>query len=175
MTPSDEMDPAGARSAGCPGDAGGAGDPARWAFLEQRADPVAVVTRKMEVVYLNALARAVVTPSWVGRRCWEVFPVGESACAAKCLAVKAVGAGDEIIYCEETIWPGGAPLRLGVAVVPLPLPLPLTAETTPGAAERALLLLRPRPEANGDGVGGTQFQQALLADARALREECAGR
>jgi hypothetical protein len=127
----------------------------RWEFLEGEADACAVVTRRMEVVYLNAAGRSLVPDGWLGERCWNVFPVGSAACAAACPAIRAVSAGCGIEYCEETIYPGGEAVRLGVAVVPLD-----GARTGP----RAILRLRPIRE----DVPRETFRAALLADAAAM-------
>jgi len=140
--------------------AGGGLLASRWGFLEEQSDACSVVTRRMEVVYLNHSAQTLVPPAWMGRRCWEVFPVGASSCAARCPAVKAVSASNEIVYCEETIYPGGKPLPLGVAVIPL--------GETGKDGEQAVLLLRPR----AGHQEGDEFKAALLEDARNLRSLC---
>lgn len=130
-----------------------------WSFLENVADPSAVVTRSMQVVYLNASARSLVPEEWRGLRCWEIFPVGEQSCASRCPAVKAVQS-EGISYCEEEIYPGGAAVRLGVAVIPLP-------EAAHGDA-RAVLLLRPKDSE----LSEDSFREALLSDAVALQARC---
>ena len=108
--------------------------PGRWTFLEKEADAVCVVTRGMEVLFLNALARTLVPKRWFGCRCWEVFPVGEASCASRCPAVKAVRGGEAVTYCEETLFsPDGRPLHFAIAVIAL----------SP-ACERAIILLRPK-------------------------------
>ena len=132
----------------------------RWRFLDERSDAVSVVSRRMEVIYLNSPARTLVPPSWQGRRCWEVFPVGSASCAARCPAVKAVNTGKDISYCEETIYVEGQAVPLGVAVIPL--------EQTGRAGEQAVLLLRPKAA----GPEGDAFQESILSDARALRSQC---
>jgi len=91
----------------------------RWRFLESEPDGYAVLSRAMEVLYLNATARALVAPAWWGRRCWETFPVGEASCAACCPAVRAVRAANEIVYCEEVLYVSGTPQVFGVAVIPI--------------------------------------------------------
>jgi hypothetical protein len=132
----------------------------RWSFLNEQSGACSVVTRKMEVLYLNQTARSLVPPQWMGRRCWEVFPVGTSSCAARCPAVKAVSMNDGIAYCEETIYPGGTPLPLGVAVIPL---------GAPGKyLEQAVLLIRPK----NDQLAPEAFKEQLLRDAESLRSLC---
>ena len=93
------------------------GPAAFWSFLEDQADACAVVTRRMNVLYLNAPARSLVPKDWFGKRCWAVFPVNDAFCAARCPAIRAVSRSDEIVYCEEKLDLGeDAPLLvLGVA------------------------------------------------------------
>ncbi len=133
----------------------------RWGFLEREPDACSVVTWRMEVVYLNAAARSLVSPGWFGCRCWEVFPVGDSTCAARCPAVKAIHEGNEIVYCEETLYPGkGTSVTVGVAVIPL------------GKKVRegdAVLLIRPKIPGRSEEV----FRRSLLERADELRELCA--
>jgi hypothetical protein len=118
----------------------------------------------MEVLYLNAAARALVPLRWFGCRCWEMFPVGEQSCAARCPAVKAVNNADDITYCEETLYSSedGSPVHVGVAVIPL---------TGDGLEEeKALLLMRPKTT----GSIQKEFQRGLLERARVLRASCVG-
>ena len=133
----------------------------RWGFLEEEADAYTVVTRGMEVVYVNAAARALLPPEWFGYRCWELFPVGEENCASRCLAVRAVSHADETVYCEETVCDrDGTPIPLGIAVVPM---------GTPGEdGEKAVLLHRPKPPRVADKL----FRRELLEQAKILRELC---
>lgn len=133
----------------------------RWGFLEAERDACSVVTRQMVVVYLNEVARSLVPPGWFGRRCWDVFPVGEESCASRCAAVAAVSNADDIVYCEEIIYAAeGAPLHLGVAVIPL--------RVAPPAEERAVLLLRPKAPEMAD----ENFRSKLLERAAELRASC---
>lgn len=130
---------------------------ARWGFLENEVDPCTVVTRRMELVYVNRLARDLVPADWFGRRCWQAFPIADPSCAARCVAVRAVGRGSEIVYCEETLsLTDGAQIPLGVAVIPFDDGSP--------EKDRALLILRPKVPMSA----GT-FEQSLLADARRLQ------
>ncbi len=134
---------------------------ARWGFLEAERDACSVVTRQMVVVYLNEVARSLVSPEWFGRHCWDVFPVGEESCASRCAAVAAVSNAEDIVYCEETIHAAdGSPIRLGVAVIPL--------RPAPPAEERAVLLLRPR----NPGVAEEVLRSKLLERAAELRASC---
>lgn len=127
----------------------------RWGVLDDESDACAVVTRRMEVVYLNSVAESLVPEGWLGQRCWEVFPVKDRSCVSRCPAVQAISSGARIAYCEETVYPGGVPLVLGVAVVPLP---------DAGDGEGALLILRPKDGSVADGV----FRRRLLATAERL-------
>ena len=130
----------------------------RWSFLDQEHDPCGVVSQHMEVLYLNAAARLIIPADWFGRRCWQAFPVQDAHCAARCLAVWAVGHSKEIVYCEETIYPGsGGPILVGVAVTPL--------GNIQADGEQAILLLRPKPADSAE----ESFQRALLDDARRLQ------
>ena len=130
----------------------------RWNLLDNECDPCTVVTRRMEVVYVNAAAKFLVTSGWFGCRCWEVFPVREDNCVARCSAVRAVSNADDIVYCEETIYAaGGAPVPLGVAVIPI--------RTAGGDGERAILLLRSKSSSLSDDL----FRRETLNRARKLR------
>ncbi|MBI4600372.1 MAG: PAS domain-containing protein [Planctomycetes bacterium] len=135
----------------------------RWGFLDEVSDPCCVVSPRMELVFMSAAARDLVPRAWFGCRCWQVFPVGPAACAARCPAVKAVAAGTEAIYCEETIRPPGVdPIVVGVAVVPL---------SRAAAGEKALLVLRPKPAQGGESGGAdAAFREELLERGRALRD-----
>lgn len=133
----------------------------RWEFLEKQSDACSVVTGRMEVIYVNSPARSMVGSGWFGCRCWEVFPVGDESCAARCPAVKAVHRGNDIVYCEETISaPDGSPMTLGVAVIPV--------RDAGGEGERAVLLLRPRPA----GISEPAFLREVLERAREVRALC---
>lgn len=130
---------------------------ARWSRLEDCSDASAVVSRRMEVLYLNPAARSLVPPRWRGLRCWEVFPVRDRSCASQCPAIRAVQSR-EVFYCEEEVNPeGSTPVRLGVAVIPL-------AEV-PEQTARAVLLLRPKSPVACDET----FRRDLLNDAERLR------
>ena len=133
----------------------------RWGFLEKQFDACSVVTRRMEVIYLNAAARSLLPPKWFGRRCWEVFPVGDRVCAPRCPAILAVSKPQGITYCEETFYGrDGSPVPLGVAVIPL--------RVLPGGGGRAILLLRR----NAPDIARDVFQRELLEQAGKLRAFC---
>jgi hypothetical protein len=133
-----------------------------WSFLDDVPDGCAVVTQRMEVLFANSSARTLLPDDWFGRRCFEVFPVLDRKCASACPAVRAVRDADHILYCEETVVaPGGAMVRLGVAVIPF-------AQTREDGA-RAVLLLR----AKADDVDTEAFRAGLEADARKLESRTA--
>ena len=134
-------------------------DSLRWGFLEENGDACAVVSDRMELVYLNALARGLVPEEWFGRRCFEIFPTANEVCAFKCPTIAAVHEASEIHYCEELLrMPDGAIRELGVAVIPL--------GGSSGDEARALLLLRPKADGSED---------SLLSDARRLRGDLLSR
>jgi hypothetical protein len=124
----------------------------RWGFLEEDPDACAVVSDRMELVYMNHPARALVSESWFGRRCFEIFPTANDLCAFHCPTMTAVHESVDILYCEETLRsPDGAVRELGVAVIPL--------QGMSHDEARALLLLRPK----------TPSREPLLEEAAKLR------
>lgn len=130
-------------------------DTLRWGFLEETSDACAVVSDRMELVYLNEPARDLVPKEWFGRRCFEVMPTANDVCAFNCPTVAAVHDSHEILYCEEVLKsPDGSTRRLGVAVVPL---LGMS-----GDEARAVLLLREQ---------GDDTEERLLATARKFRAD----
>jgi hypothetical protein len=91
-----------------------------WAFLEEEAEACAVVSSRMEFVYLNRLARHLVPKEWFAKRCFETFPVTNERCAFFCPTITAVHEAREIVYCRESLrLAGGESLELDVAVIPL--------------------------------------------------------
>ena len=117
-----------------------------------------MVSKGIEVIYLNGQAKSLVQSDWLGKPCWKVFPVADQNCAARCPAVKAVRNGGPIAFCEEKICAvDRSPLDLAVAVIPLPV----AHDQKPGA----ILLMRPKP-----GDEETQFRSRLMDDARKLRK-----
>ncbi len=134
----------------------------RFDFLDGEPDACGVVGRRMELLYLNHLAKTLVPPGWFGFRCWQAFPVGPESCANRCPAVGAVTRrATDIVLCEETLFGAdGTAIELGVAVVPV--------ESSDPEGERAVLLMRLRPSA-----GDAAFHAALLESAERLRARCA--
>ena len=130
----------------------------RWSFLEEEPDACAVVSSRMELVYLNSRGRALTLPDWFGRRCFEVFPAENERCAWKCPTISAVHESGEIVFSEETLSLEGqpSPVTLGVAVIPL--------QGVKVSRAQAVLVLRPRSAADE-----AEFKRTLLRDARSLR------
>ncbi|GMR24401.1 MAG: hypothetical protein BMS9Abin37_2938 [Acidobacteriota bacterium] len=127
----------------------------RWGFLEENGDACAVVSDRMELVYLNEPARALVPEEWFGRRCFEILPTANDLCAFNCPTVAAVHDAHEILYCEEVLKAAdGSTRKLGVAVIPL---LGMS-----GDKARAVLLMRPQED---DG------EEKLLSTARTFRAD----
>ncbi len=130
----------------------------RWSSLEEERDACVVVNRRMELLHANAAARTLLSPEWFACRCWEVFPVAEEGCAARCSAIRAVSKANDVAYCEETLEaPDGSRQSAGAAVIPLGLP------GTDG--ERAILLLRPK----ASGINEESFRRELLEHAEIMR------
>jgi hypothetical protein len=127
----------------------------RWGFLEENGDACAVVSDRMELVYLTESARALVPKEWFGRRCFEILPTANDLCAFNCPTVAAVHDTREILYCDEVLkTPEGTTRELGVAVIPL---LGMS-----GDEARAVLLMRPKEACD---------EEALLSAARVIRGE----
>ena len=134
----------------------------RWEFLEQQKDACAVVSERMEVLYLNEAGRALTLPDWYAKRCFEVLPNVDGQCAWHCPTITAVSNAREITYCEETLGPAGGPsVTLGTAVIPM--------EHSEEDGAKALLLFR-RKSGEADQQ---QFREELLADARKLEAQVA--
>ena len=92
----------------------------RWEFLEQQQDACAVVSERMEVLYLNAAGRALSLPDWYAKRCFEILPNVDGQCAWHCPTITAVSNAREITYCEEALGVAGEPsVTLGTAVIPM--------------------------------------------------------
>lgn len=106
-----------------------------WSFLEDESEACAVVSSRMEFVYLNRPARGLVPKEWFAKRCFETFPVTNERCAFFCPTIMAVHAATEIVYCKESLrLAEGGSLELDVAVIPI--------EGKPIDEARALLVFR---------------------------------
>jgi hypothetical protein len=111
----------------------------------------------MELIYLNAAALELVAGAWFGKRCFEVLPITDEACAFHCSKIQAVRESRDVVYCEETVSGGVNGQRiLGVGLIPL----------KPGSDDhaRAVLLLRDKDESLEDSA----FRAQLLTDAQSL-------
>lgn len=134
----------------------------RWEFLEEESDACAVVSERMELLYLNEAGRALTLPDWFAKRCFEVLPNRDERCAWHCPTITAVGEAEEITYCEEALAPADRPsVTLGTAVIPM--------EHSAEDGAKALLMFR-RKSAGSDQQS---FQEKLLADARDLHARVA--
>lgn len=128
----------------------------RWSRLEDEREACVVVSDRMDLVYINKAARELVPGEWFGRRCFEVLPIVDQACAFHCPKIRAVNESVEVVYCEETVFVGTNPMIFGVGLIPL----------GPGTGNhaRAVLLLR----AKGESVDESAFRAQLLTDAKSL-------
>ena len=129
----------------------------RWSRLEDEREACVVVSDRMELVYINAAAHELVPGEWFGKRCFEVLPIVDEACAFHCPKIRAVNESVDVVYCEETVFVGNNDRRVfGVGLIPL----------GPGGDDRAraVLLLR----AKGESVGESAFRAQLLTDAKSL-------
>ena len=135
----------------------------RWKFLEDVRDACAVVSPRMELLFLNAPGRALVPETWFGSHCWQAFPVVDQSCSVRCEAVRAVREAEEIIYCQEVIEGSDGTVRtLGVAVIP--------AGAMSGPESESILILRPCPADPEDAA----FKKQLLADASQMLRDLTG-
>lgn len=136
----------------------------RWGFLDTEEDPCVVVSERMELIYVNAAAQGLVPEGWFGKRCFEVLPTADEACAFHCPKIDAVNERDDtttpqVVYCEEVLYKSNlSRLVLGVGLIPL------GSERSERA--RAVFVLRDKDES----ADAAAFESMLLADARALRD-----
>ena len=77
----------------------------RWSRLEDEPE-ACVVSDRMELVYINTAARELVPGEWFGKRCFEVFPTVDEACAFHCPKIRAVNESVDVVYCEEAVFLG---------------------------------------------------------------------
>jgi len=128
----------------------------RWSRLEDERAACVVVSDRMELVYINAAAREMVAGEWFGRRCFEVLPTVDEACAFHCPKIRAVNESVDVVYCEETVTLRNARQVFGVGLIPL-------APSSDDHA-RAVLLLRVKEESAVDNA----FRAQLVDDAKSL-------
>ena len=69
----------------------------RWNRLEDEREACVVVSDRMELVYINSAARALVPREWFGKRCFEVLPTVDEACAFHCPKIRAVNESVEVV------------------------------------------------------------------------------
>ncbi|MFQ5760149.1 MAG: hypothetical protein ACE5HM_04150 [Acidiferrobacterales bacterium] len=130
----------------------------RWGFLEDETDACAVVSERMELVYLNTLARILTPPQWFAKRCFEVLPTTDEQCAWQCPTIAAVHQAEDITYCEESLHGDDASVViLGTAVIPV--------ARVREDESRALLLFRHKDESCDEA----EFRKELLEDASRLQ------
>lgn len=129
----------------------------RWSRLEGEREACVVVSDRMELVYINTAARELVPGEWFGKRCFEVLPIVDEACAFHCPKIRAVNESVDVVYCEETVFVGNNDRRVfGVGLIPL----------GPGGDDRArAVLMLP---ARGESVDESAFRAQLLTDAKSL-------
>lgn len=136
----------------------------RWSRLEDEQEACVVVSDRMELVYINTAARELVPGEWFGKRCFEVLPTVDEACAFHCPKIRAVNESVDVVYCEESVFVGNNNRKVfGVGLIPL----------GPGRDDRgrAVLLLR----AKGEPVDESAFVAQLLTDAKSLARRIASR
>lgn len=133
----------------------------RWGRLEDEPGACVVVSDRMELVYINAAAADLVADSWFGKRCFEVLPTVDQACAFHCPKIRAVNESVDVVYCEETLSLGTDRKIFGVGLIPL-------AQNQDDHA-RAVLLLRRKEESADDSA----FRAQLLTDAKSLARRIA--
>ena len=105
---------------------------------------------------MNAAALELVEGAWFGKRCFEVLPVVDEACAFHCQKIRAVNESADVVYCEETVAGSSGRKVFGVGLIPL--------GPTSDDRARAVLLLRVREGSIDDSA----FRAQLLADANSL-------
>jgi len=134
----------------------------RWSRLEDEGGACVVVSDRMELVYINAAALELVAGSWFGKRCFEVLPVVDEACAFHCPKIRAVSESGDVVYCEESVMMGNSGRKVfGVGLIPLG---PRSDDHA-----RAVLLLRAKEESIDDSA----FRAQLLTDAKSLARRIA--
>jgi hypothetical protein len=134
----------------------------RWSRLEDEREACVVVSDRMELVYINTAARELVPGEWFGKRCFEVLPTVDQACAFHCPKIRAVNESVEVVYCEEDVMLGRSNrMVFGVGLIPL----------GPGGDDRAraILLLR----AKGASVDESAFRTQVLTEAKSLAQRVA--
>ena len=135
-----------------------------WNWLEDEPDPCVVVSERMEFVYANAAARALVPGRWFGKHCFELLPVVDETCAFHCPKITAVTEATDVVYCEETVCSGGQDCEVfGVGLIPIGT----------GRADRgwAVFLMRGKDEK----ISEPEFEARLVRDAGVVRDRIVAR
>ena len=133
-------------------------------WLEDEPDPCVVVPERMEFVYANAAARALVPGRWFGKHCFELLPVVDETCAFHCPKITAVTEATDVVYCEETVCSGGQDCEVfGVGLIPLG-----TGRADRG---RAVFLMRGKDEK----ISEPEFEARLVRDAGVVRDRIVAR
>ncbi len=133
----------------------------QWDFLEAESDACAVLTERMEMLYLNAAGRDWVEQDWFGKHCWEVFPTRQKNCVFRCATIQALGRGDEAKFHTETLLrKDGSSIKLGIGWIPL--------SARAGDKAAAMMLLRPCADEDDEG-GEPAFKEKLLEAATLLK------
>jgi PAS fold len=131
----------------------------RWSRLEDERDACVVVSDRMELVYINTAARKLVPGEWFGKRCFEVLPTVDEACAFHCPKIRAVNESVDVIYCEEMVAVGTNERRVfGVGLIPL--------GSGSDDHARAVFLMRAKEPSVDDAA----FRAQLLTDAKSLAQ-----
>lgn len=135
----------------------------RWQFLDSwlamcaSLDGCAVVSSRMELMYMNERCQSLVPHEWFAKRCFQVLPNTDPLCALDCPTIAAVQTSETVVYAEECLTLADrAALNLGTAIIPL--------RSSIGEGAKAILLFRSR-ETESDELN---FRTRLLGDARAL-------
>jgi hypothetical protein len=128
----------------------------RWNSLEDERDACVVVSDRMELVYINTAARHLVPGEWFGKRCFEVLPTVDEACAFHCPKIRAVNESVDVIYCEETVAEKDGQRVFGVGLIPL--------GSSNDDHSRAVFLMRAKDRSVDDSA----FRAQMLTDARSL-------
>ena len=132
-----------------------------WQFLEEMSDPCAVVTGRMELLFINQPCQSLVPHEWFARRCFEMLPTSEALCALDCPTIRAVQTSDAIVYADECLrTDDGSTIDLGTAVIPV--------ERSVEDSAKAILLFRLRDP--GIDTDRKRFEAGLLEDAAKLAE-----
>jgi CRP/FNR family transcriptional regulator len=91
----------------------------RLGGLDEELDPCVVLSPRMDVLYVNPAAKKIVPSSWIGRPCWQTFPVVEQIYGTSSSVARSIRRSCESLFCVERIISHGKRHDYGVAIVPL--------------------------------------------------------